>query len=367
MRHFSRKLFAFCLPLLVLLAIPVLFVCCTAKWLPDSKGFVYVTGKKVVLFDLKSKKGKTLATMPTQFGSAAILSSGDRIAVSHIRPKDKIATLQITIYDFHGKKKHESPSFELKSGGKLNVPVSETFVSPDAKRVATFWMADQSVVIYDVERRKFQSIKNVMPIHALLMSVGIMTDVNPVTNKGIVVIDSGKKEEKESIFAFYQWGKEKPRRFTIEPTTKKVIDQITEKTALLTIPQWRMGVLFMRIDKGLLSIDPRDFTIDFQEDAESMRIQRRAKADGVKVFFELNKNAQLQITPERELQLWTRKNGGATKSLAKLGKEGFASVTPSPDKKRFVVRTLGEKGRIMVIDADGETIVSIKVPFLPVP
>ena len=195
MKPWLRRSAPVMLTVLLLIAIPLVFVACSvATWLPDSSGFVFINGKgAVTLYDLKSKKEK-LITQTKILGAATTLSpDGKKIVVAKLDPQKngKTGKLQIEIYDTKGKRIHAAEPFEIVVQEKAQMlSGSHTEMSSDNRHIVVFVPSSMSAVIYDIKEKKFQSLANVISIPSYFVPWPLPVRHIAPDGKGFIAVGS---------------------------------------------------------------------------------------------------------------------------------------------------------------------------------
>lgn len=373
MKRRLRRIAAVVVPILIAVALPILFSRCTPQWLPDSSGFIYIaTTGEVKAYDLKTGKSRQLTKLKFPVAGLAVWPSGDRVCVARFRQGDK-AAMQIATYDLRGNEKHVSPWHPLKEGTtKEGFYMVDSHVSPDGKHVVTFVPSLQTAIIYDVERRTFRNVKNAASLSLLGGAIGEATgreqmpwfhNVSAATPDGKGFIAMRQIQGGDDIhFALFPWGAGEPRKIPLPDEQKKALLQAEKEKQIrvATVPQWKGGVLSMQLRDLTLRIDPAMRVASLKKDMQSDHLYQHAEKHGVRVLHQFAGSALLQAKAN-DLQLWRR--GGATVSVGSLAKGQILSLAPSPDGRRILVRAMGEKDHLRVIDETGRILAEIGQPL----
>jgi hypothetical protein len=139
-------------------------------WLPDSSGFVYITGndgQDLVHFDLAKKTHRTIVSdRKLRTAWPAVSPDGKSVAVARLsRDKDKGDTLQLLIYDLGGKSKKQSKVFPLPQTGKPGnaneqIRTELYWGPPENKIVVSISTSPPNVGIYDVKTDQLKILKD---------------------------------------------------------------------------------------------------------------------------------------------------------------------------------------------------------------
>ena len=143
-------------------AFPLLFVCCTPTWFPDSETYVDVNpAGQVMLCNLRTKTRRILTTSNNSpMAKVAVRSDGKGIVLGRTIPLSKPPKLQVVAYDLDGNETHKSTEIEIPQAGTAPLGVTQTYLSPDNRYSVSFVVAaTQSAIIYDFKEKTFKRLE----------------------------------------------------------------------------------------------------------------------------------------------------------------------------------------------------------------
>jgi hypothetical protein len=128
--------------------------CFPVNWLPDSSGFVFVSGGKVQLFDVKEKNARAIIELgKNMIAWPAIDPAGKRVAVALVeREPNKAGTLDIVACDLSGKEVHRANKLPWHPAAEEGAEDTSTYLfwSPAGQGDKLIVRGDKLLGIYDV-------------------------------------------------------------------------------------------------------------------------------------------------------------------------------------------------------------------------
>lgn len=280
--------------------------CVPTVWLPDSSGFVYAKPVKnlsdktqLVHYDLKKKAGKVITNdCPGTTMWPAVAPDGKRVAVAEIKGelgKDK--TLQITIYDFDGKRKGQSKELPWTPAANNNFAgPSMLFWSPKEDRIV---VADGNQTgVYDVKADAFKIYDKSAPI------IHGGTPMTPDGKGFLLLLGPKDKDKDQGRVVLMDWaGKEQV--IDVEPLTKLLppakLDQSEAMGSFfmvpLLFPSWWDGpsaVAGFKRAKATYGIDTVKKTV-VVSDAMAELIKKKL-GDDQPIDFDLGGDLTIRVT-----------------------------------------------------------------------
>jgi hypothetical protein len=333
--------------------------CVPVGWLPDSSGFLYITGgekPQVMHYDIGAgKKRVVLRELPAGTLWPSVSPDGKRFAAASLTRKgeSKQWEVRVLVHDLQGKQVHSSPALLWREDEAKEAPHTAVFWAKSRdKLVLHDWHDQPRSAIYDLEKKTFQVVEG-MP--AVFGGTPLRPD-----DKGFLVWRQGKDEDRLEVFLIDWAGKEQaiplPEEVGNDTELKEVLQtpwlgtagwdgavaQVAYKGALLRIDTEKKTSTLGKAPKdpleGKLPIVQR---YDFAGDGARVRVVEAEKAGGTKLH---------------RLLLW--KPGAKQPETVLEVKNGHFHLSPSPDGKWLAVRAMGDDLKtfdFLLVGRDGTT------------
>lgn len=363
MRSWLRRSAPVVITILLLIAIPLVFVACSvATWLPDSSGFVYINGKgEVTLYDLKSKKQTPVAKTKILGAAASLSPDGKKVVVAKLEPQKngKSGSLQIEIYDIKGKRLHAAKPFQVVVDERSPMlSGSHVEMSSDNRHIVVFVTSSMSAVIYDMKEEKFQSLPKVISIPSYFLPWPMPVRHIAPNGEGFIAVASLLNDT--PVLIYRPWNAAGTKKIAVPEEIVNLAETsgfAKMKGGVLTQPAWKKQRLVALFEDGELAIDCKQGKIIFKKSAAAAKLLEHAKKHEVNVVAQLAKGALLQVKSGIEVQLY--RPGKEVVVLAKGEKQMQTPITiiPSPDRKLLIVqKAFGKNLMMSVLDIDGKKI-----------
>lgn len=355
-----RRIVSALLPAVLALAVPLLFVCCAPGWLPDSSGFVFVDLNGVFLYKVEERTTTRIVSQQVALGfQPAAWPSGDQVVLATVSRGGEQFNLQLKFVNLQGETTHESPVHRIVTDSKDAAIVCQTFASSDERHVLTYVFGTNTIIAYDKQQKTFRQFDKVMPLTIPPRHEKFLFATTPILPDGSAFIAYHEGEaNKEHAVRMYKWNEEVPQFFEGFDTVDEfgLSSPKSPVTGVITEFHWRDAKLMLRTSRGLVSIDPAARRVTLTQDERTDELRRHAENEKVVVISELADGSLLQLTEDRQVQLWRPADGGQTSQFAKIGAEEFLMIAVSPNRRWATARAMVPNSSLTLINSlTGET------------
>ena len=342
-------------PLVV--AVPLLFVCCNVNWSADSSGFV-IGGKGFTYVSLATKQAKELLA-GNEYAMPCLIADGKQVATAQVTQRDKEYSVTLLTVDLEGKETFRSAPFLFETTLADEHTLATTHVSPNQNYFLVFLPSARCALLYDRKAKTFRQIEGVWPPTYLLGIAALWhgASISPVSpaGKGFIAVENTDPGNWSKI-TFYAWGGGEPVRLEAKNKLPPIVGKLEQEfvPGVASMPRWDNEELLIRVHEGVVVIQPEKASIEYREDPHTKRLLAHAIQENVLVLEELKGGSLIQMRNENLLEVFLP---GDNPRIVELGPtRESVLVTRSPNREYAVIQSAGEQQAVRVVNHRGEIV-----------